>query len=159
VAADSRAAAVTLREIDANSVRDICRLEVAPDQRHLVAPNAVSIAQAYFEPAAWFRAVHADATPVGFAMLYDPTRATGPVEKRDVCFLWRFMIAAAYQRRGYGLAALGLLVEHVRTLDGVTRFRTSYVPAPGNASPLYERAGFAPTGEVDDGELVLELIV
>ncbi len=35
--------------------------------------------------------------------------------------------------------------------------KTSYVPMPGNAAPLYLRAGFKATGEVDDGEHVLEL--
>ena len=148
---------VTLREVTADTVHAICRLEVAPSQRNLVAPNAVSIAQAYFEPAAWFRAVYADDDPVGFVMLYDPTRTSSPDAGPDVCFLWRFMIAADRQRRGLGRAALDLVVAHARTLSGVTRLRTSYVPAPGNAAPLYERAGFRPTGEVDDDEIVLEL--
>ena len=155
--AEAHAAAVSLREVTADSVRRVCALQVAANQHGLVAPNAISIAQAYFEPAAWFRAVCAGDEPVGFAMLYDPTRTKEPEDGPDVCFLWRFMIDAAHQRRGYGLAALRLLIAHVRTLPGVTRFMTSYVPSPGNASPLYERVGFRPTGEVDDGEIVLEL--
>jgi len=152
----ARSPAVALRDIDASSVRAICDLEVAASQRGLVAPNAVSIAQAHFEPAAWFRAIHADDVPVGFAMLYDPTRAVEPASPH-VAYLWRFMIAAAHQSRGYGEAALHLLIAHVRTLPGVTSFRTSYVPAPGNAGPLYERVGFHATGELDDGEVVMEL--
>jgi diamine N-acetyltransferase len=149
--------AVSLREITAETVRDVCKLEVAPEQQGLVAPNAVSIAEAYFEPAAWFRAVYAGDTPVGFAMLYDPTRTSEPEGGSDTCFLWRFMIDHRQQRKGYGAEALALLVAQVRTLPGVTRFKTSYVPTPGNASPLYERAGFRTTGEVDDGETVMEL--
>jgi diamine N-acetyltransferase len=50
---------VTLREVTADTVRAICRLQVGPGQEQLVAPNAVSIAQAHFEPKAWFRAVYA----------------------------------------------------------------------------------------------------
>ena len=157
VVADAPLAEVSLREVTADSVRRVCALDVADDQRGLVAPNAISIAQAYFEPAAWFRAIHVADEPVGFAMLYDPTRTTTPEDGPEVCSLWRFMIDAAHQRRGDGLAALRLVIEHVRTLPGVTRFRTSYVPSPGNASPLYERAGFRPTGAVDEGEIVLEL--
>ncbi len=147
---------VSLREITAETVREICKLEVGPAQQGLVAPNAVSIAQAHFEPAAWFRAVYAGDTPVGFAMLYDPTRSAKPEGGPDTCFLWRFMIDQRHQRNGYGAAALELLVAQVRTLPGVTRFKTSYVPEPGNAAPLYERAGFRPTGELDDGEIVME---
>ena len=55
------------------TARAVCALEVGPEQHGYVAPNAVSIAQAHFEPKAWFRAVHADETPVGFVMLHqDP---------------------------------------------------------------------------------------
>jgi diamine N-acetyltransferase len=48
---------VELREITADTVRQITNLEVGPGQSNFVAPNAVSIAQAYFEPKAWFRAI------------------------------------------------------------------------------------------------------
>jgi diamine N-acetyltransferase len=150
-------AAVTLREVTAATVREVCHLDVTPAQRRFVAANAVSIAQAHFEPAAWFRAVYADDELVGFAMLYDPTRTAAPDEGPEVCWLWRFMIDARHQRRGYGTAALALLVERVRGLPGVRRFRLSYVPELGNAAPLYLRAGFRETGQVVDGEAVLEL--
>jgi diamine N-acetyltransferase len=152
-----RRAAVTLREVTAQTVRDVCKLNVSAEQRDLVAPNAISIAEAYFEPAAWFRAVYADDTPVGFAMLYDPTRTPTPEAGPDTCFLWRFMIDREHQGHGYGAAALDLVIAQARSLVGVTRMKTSYVPKPGNASPLYERAGFRATGEVDEGEHVLEL--
>ncbi|MBS3985849.1 MAG: hypothetical protein KGZ66_09675 [Selenomonadales bacterium] len=46
---------LSLREIDADSVRAICRLTVDKSQEDFVAPNAVSIAQAYFCQEAWFR--------------------------------------------------------------------------------------------------------
>lgn len=150
-------ASVSLREITADTVQAICRLDVAPGQEGLVAPNAVSIAQAHFEPAAWFRAIYLDDEPVGFGMLYDPTRATLPEEGPGVAFLWRFMIDGRHQRRGYGRAALALFVAQARSLAGVNALRTSYVDKPGNASPLYLAAGFVPTGAVDDGEIVLEL--
>lgn len=149
--------AVSLREITAETVREVCRLEVAPDQRDLVAPNAMSIAQAYFEPAAWFRAVCAGERVVGFAMLYDPTRTSEPDGGPETCYLWRFMIDHREQRKGYGRRALALLIAHVATLPGVRRFKTSFVPRPGNAAPLYEQAGFRATGEVDEGETVMEL--
>ena len=39
---------VSLREITADTVREICRLRVAPGQEGFVAPVAESIAEAYF---------------------------------------------------------------------------------------------------------------
>jgi diamine N-acetyltransferase len=152
-------ALVSLREVTAATVRAVCDLDVGADQRGLVAPNAVSIAQAYFEPAAWFRAVYAGDEPVGFVMLYDPTRTAAPEAGPGVAFLWRFMIDAKHQKRGHGRAALALVIEHARTLPGVTVLRTSYVDVRGNASPLYLATGFAPTGAVDDGEIVLERVL
>jgi len=121
-----------------------------------IAANAVSIAQAHFEPAAWFRAIYAGDEPIGFVMLYDPTRAAKPDDGPEIAFLWRLMIDAKHQRRGYAAQALAILIEHVRTLPGVKALRTSYVDKPGNASPLYLRLGFVPTGAVDEGEIILE---
>jgi diamine N-acetyltransferase len=147
--------AIALREVTSDSVLRICRLAVAPDQQKFVAPNAVSIAQAYFEPAAWFRAIHDGDEPVGFVMLYDPRRAIAPRDP-DVAFLWRFMVDAAHQRRGVGRRALDLVVAHARTIPGVARLRVSYVDAPGHPAPFYAGAGFAPTGAIEDGEVVME---
>jgi diamine N-acetyltransferase len=152
----SRGAAVTLREIDAGTVRAICALRVAPAQEHLVAPNAVSIAQAHFEPAAWFRAIYAEDEPVGFAMLYDPTRAKAP-EHPDTCYLWRFMIAAEHQRQGHGGAALAQLIDHARSLAQVKKFLLSFVPEGTGPRDFYARYGFRETGEVDAGEVVMAL--
>jgi len=46
---------VELREVTAETVRAVCRLEVSADHQAYVAPVAVSIAQAHFEPSATFR--------------------------------------------------------------------------------------------------------
>ncbi len=132
-------------------MRSICKLAVAPSQQHFVASNAVSIAQAYFErETAWFRAVYADETPVGFLMLEDDPTA-------QEYSLWRFMIDARFQGHGYGRRALELLIAHVRTRPGATELFTSCVPGDGSPCPFYERMGFVYTGEEDDGELVMRL--
>jgi diamine N-acetyltransferase len=141
---------VTLREITAETVRTICALEVAPEQRGFVARNAESIAQAHFEPKAWFRGVYAGETPVGFVMLYDDPGA-------EEYFLWRFMIAGEHQGKGYGREALDLVVEHVRSRPGAKELRSSYVPGDGSPGPFYLRYGFVETGEVDEGERVIRL--
>jgi diamine N-acetyltransferase len=150
-------APVTLREVTADTVRQVCRLGVTTEQASYVAPNAISIAQAYFEPAAWFRAVCVGDEPVGFAMLYDPTRAAAPDDGPGVCWLWRFMIDAMQQRHGYGDAAMTLLIAHVRTLPGVHTFRLSFVPGTDSPRDFYVRHGFRETGAVDGDEIVMEL--
>ena len=62
---------VTLREITSETVRRVTDLEVAPEQRGFVAPNAVSIAEAHFAPGHWMRAIYADGQPVGFVLTFD----------------------------------------------------------------------------------------
>lgn len=144
-------AAVTLRPITKETLRPILRLKVAPEQEHFVASNAVSIAQAYFDQEiAWFRAVYADETPVGFLMLEDDVA-------NQKYFLWRFMIDARYQGSGFGKRAIDLLVEHVKTRPGAQALFVSCVPGEGSPCPFYERLGFVPTGEVDEGEIVMRL--
>lgn len=151
--------AVRLQEITGKTVGPVCRLD-AGDGGRQVAPNAVSIAQAYFEPAAWFRAIHAD-TPdrpdalVGFVMLYDPTRVAKPESPH--AYLWRLMIDRAHQGAGYGAAAVRLVIDHARTLPGVPELRVSHVPDAERLARFYQSLGFAYTGEVDEGELVLAL--
>ena len=138
---------VELREITPDTVRDICALEVAEDQRDFVAPNAVSIAEAHFEPEHWMRAIYANGEPVGYVLAWEPA-----AEPR--CFLWRFMIAEGQQRRGIGRRAMELVIAHWREA-GAGSAHTSVVPGNAGATRLYESVGFRLTGEEKDGELVM----
>lgn len=142
--------AVELREVTAETVRAVCDLRVGPGQERFVAPNAVSIAEAHFSDKAWFRAIYAGDTPVGFIMSYEDADT-------PEYFMWRLMIDHRCQGRGYGRRAVELLVERVRTLPGATRLLTSYVPGPGGPAGLYHSLGFVDTGEVDGGEHVTAL--
>jgi diamine N-acetyltransferase len=143
-------ALVTLRLITAETVSAVCALAVQPHQAGFVAPNAVSLAQALFEPTAWYRAIYADETLVGFVMVDDDAAS-------QAYSLWRFMIAGEHQGRGFGQRALELVVEYVRTRPGATELRTSYVPGTGSPADFYAKLGFDETGEVDDGEVVMRL--
>ena len=154
---------VALREISKSSVRDFCRMDVGPGQDGLVAPNAVSIAQAYFHKEAWFRGIYADDTPVGFAMLEDWTQVDGDAGERYVgaayVALWRFMIDARYQKHGFGAQALRLLIAHARTRSGVVNMLLSFVPKDQNPEEFYKRFGFVRTGEEDEGEIIMKLVL
>ncbi len=145
---------ISLREITADTVRSITKLNVAEAQRRNVATNAESIAQAYFHPEAWFRAIYADDTPVGFVMLEDRPDLPNAKPSEPIC-LWRFMIDQRFQGMGYGRQALELIVEHVRRRTKLDHMLTSCVEGPYSPKDFYLRFGFVPTGEVDDGETVL----
>ncbi len=148
----NRSSTLSLRPVTAETVRTITQLEVSEEQKHFVAPNAVSIAQAYFEPRAWFRAIYADETPVGFLMLdADPAEC--------VYFLWRYMIDARYQKMGFGKRAMDLLLEHVRSLPGAHELTLSCHPGEEGPEPFYRRYGFTRTGNWvgDEVEMRIDL--
>jgi diamine N-acetyltransferase len=144
---------VQLREITKDTVSAIVKLD-AGDNRTQVAPNAVSIAQAYFQKEAWFRAIYADDAPVGFVMLYDPTLVERPEEPEF--FLWRLMIDQAHQGKGYGRHAVQTLFDHVRTRPGARRLLVSHVKSADRLARFYQSLGFRYTGREIDGELELE---
>jgi diamine N-acetyltransferase len=148
----SESSDVTLREITADSVRAICKLDVRDEQRQFVAPNAVSIAEAHFSEHAWFRAIYAGDRPVGFVMLEDR-----PEKPED--FRGGFMIDARHQGQGFGERALALLIDHVRTRPNATELLTSVVQAPGGPQVFYEKSGFALTGEFEEGEAMMRLVL
>jgi diamine N-acetyltransferase len=143
---------VTLREITKETVRSIIRLEVPEDQKRFVAPNAVSISEAHFTEQAWVRAIYAGETPVGFVMLaLEPEYAK--------YYLWRFMIDRNHQRQGYGLRAMRLVIEFVNKQYGSAALTLSYVPGEGDPSAFYKKLGFVETGEWDDDERVMKLVL
>lgn len=139
---------IVLREITAETVRRICDLVTSEAQRMFVAPNAVSIAQAYFDRSAEFRAIHAGEEPVGFVMWR-------PTPDGAACYVWRLMIDHRHQAKGYGRAALAELAS-VMAERGVGRMRLSCVPDPSGPTAFYERLGFTDTGErLPNGEHLL----
>lgn len=141
---------VSLREITAETVRTICELEPHEAQSGFVAPNAVSIAQAHFNPAAVFRAIYADDEPVGFIMWR-------PEDDGASCFLWRFMIDGRHQGKGYGRAAIALWLKGLPAL-GYELATLSYVPGDGGPHAFYLALGFRDTGETRaKDERVMEL--
>ncbi|HSN75569.1 MAG TPA: GNAT family N-acetyltransferase, partial [Anaerolineae bacterium] len=119
-------------------------------QEKFVAPNPVSLAQAHFTKEAWYRAIYADETPVGFMMLYD-----NPAKPEY--FLWRLMVDARYQGNGFAWRAVQQLVDYVRSRPGAKELLVSHGQGEGSPAPFYARLGFTYTGEEDDGELIMRL--
>jgi GNAT superfamily N-acetyltransferase len=146
---------VRLRKVTDDNRDAVRALRVRGRQKRFVASVSRSLRDAAATPEArpWYRAVYDGDEPVGFVMLsWKPP--DGPWEGRH--FLWRLLVDKRHQGRGIGRAALDRLVDLVRA-DGATELLTSYVPGEGGPGPFYEGLGFRPTGEMDDGEIVLRL--
>lgn len=149
---------VTLHPVDDTNREAIVALAVAPGQERFVDGVADSLREAAATPRArpWFRAVYDAGTPVGFLMLADGAEPGNGVIPWPY-YLWRMLIDGRYQGRGYGRAALDLVVAHLRERPGADTLVTSIVPGDGSPYGFYLRCGFQPTGDFFDHETVLAL--
>lgn len=141
---------VSLRKVTGENLKSVLNLRVTKEQEKFVASNARSIAEAYFADYAWFRAIYAGETPVGFLMISD-------MPEKAEYYLWRFMIDAKYQGKGYGRKALELLIDYVKTRPNAKEFYTSHRRGKGGPEGFYLKMGFKHTGDVDHGEYLMKL--
>ncbi len=139
---------ISLREVTAENLRSVIRLKVAPGQEHFVANNATSLAQSKVEPYWIAKAIYDAETPLGFVM-YGNTPEYG-------WFVTRLMTDARYQGRGYGRAAMQLVIDDVRGKDS-KQLEISYELDNEVARRFYASLGFVETGEIDEGEAIAVL--
>jgi diamine N-acetyltransferase len=149
---------VSLRPLDDSNRAELEALHVSPAQLEYVSSVANSLLEAAEHPGA--RAIcwglYDDDTPVGFVMIADEVDDPQYISQ----FLWKLLIDERYQRRGYGTAAIDLVVEYFRSRPGVVAMWTSAGEGKGSPIPFYERYGFERTGEmVDDDEVKLRLAI
>ena len=152
---------ISLRPIDSSNYRECIELSVEPDQQRFVASNLQSLADAYvWREAAEPFAVYSDDEMVGFALLFpladggDDDSIPEPGTERGY-ILVRLMVDGRFQGRGYGRAALDAIIELIRG-RGLPTVRLSVVPENEQALDFYRRNGFAETGEIHGGEIVME---
>ncbi len=150
---------IALREVTSDNLEAVCALSatLTPGQKACVADNVVSVAQGLLAESAWIRAVYSEGSPIGFIMV-DTHFPDAPEEDHRACFLWRFMIARAWQGKGFGSAALDLTIRTFR--DHGYRVLYTSCEVGNDESPLefYLGHGFEDTGETDEGgEEILRL--
>ncbi len=138
---------VELKDVTAKNWRAIARLELARDQKDLVADNLHSIAESKFDPDARPRAIYAGGEPVGFLM-YDASD--------DEALIYRFMIDRRHQGKGYGRAALVLAIDEIRAMPKVRKVSISYMPDNNAAKAFYASLGFIEVGVDEDDEMIAE---
>jgi diamine N-acetyltransferase len=143
---------VTLREINRDNWRECVRIKVEPEQTQFVASNVFSLAQSKYEPECVPLAVYDDEQMVGFVMYRPEDHGLA-----KVWFIDRLLIGAEHQKKGYGRAAMQVLIERLRSQNGYNAILISFVPGNDVAQKLYSSLGFEDTGEIEDGELVYRL--
>jgi diamine N-acetyltransferase len=146
---------VALRPLSESNRQAIEALRVSASQERFVSSVAESLAEAAEHPGAraLYWAIYADDTPVGFVMIADDVDGSDYVPH----YLWKLLIDERHQRQGFGTATLDLIVEYFRGRPGVEVLTTSAGQGDGSPIAFYERYGFERTGDVSDGEVVLQL--
>ncbi len=143
-----------LRTVTDANVDALIQLEVAPEQRELVAPVAKSLAQASVRAPGRPLGIYDGDTPVGLLLLWDVRR--DPDEPADQLYVWRILVDAKHQRKGYGARTMRWVIEEARRI-GVASVGLSHQDRPGNAGPFYEKLGFRYTGRVEHNERLMVL--
>ena len=99
-------------------------------------------------------AIYAEDKLVGFCMF----AIDAEEDPEDRYWLWRFMIDQNEQGKGYGQAALAEIIRYFRD-HGADRIFLSTEPENECGMHIYHKAGFVETGDIDDGEAVMKLML
>lgn len=152
-------AQVQLRDIVTKADRvAVLDLQRAPGQERFLGSMASHFEDAAAEP--WGKprmwSVHDGDQLVGFVMISDNIEEPGD-DMLGPYYLWRVLVDARFQRRGYGAATLDAVVAYLRTRPGADVLWTSCGQGEGTPQPFYEEYGFVATGEIKWDEVVLRL--
>ncbi len=145
---------VELIKLTEENLQQCTELKVANDQAQYIASNFDSwIAAKENENVARPFAIYCDGEMVGFTMFaFDEDYE----EPDDRYWLWRFMIDEKLQGKGYGTAALEVIIQYFKD-HGANNIRLSTKETNTKALSLYHKAGFHETGEMNGEEIVLQL--
>lgn len=97
---------------------------------------------------------------VGFVMISDDIPQATLDADDDIVgpdFLWRLLIDAHHQGRGYGRATIDAVAEYVARKPNGRVLLTSCAAGDGSPQPFYLHYGFEKTGETKWGEEILTL--
>lgn len=145
---------VNFRKITEENFDAIIKMK-RPEGENFVASNAVSLAQAWLyreEGDVFPFAIYEDDVPVGF-MLLEEEEDEGEL-KLD---LWRIMIPTEQEGKGYGTAAVRLLIKYAKESG---KYRHLYLLCSHKnevARHIYDKLGFVPTGEICYGDVEMRL--
>lgn len=142
-------AEVSLVDVTRDNWRDIADLAPRDDQRRFVPPLAARYLLLGVYGDTWHNLGAYDGNvPVAHVMW--------GTDEDGSRWIGGLLVDAAHQDRGVGGAVVRALVAQLRAA-GHAPIRLSHHPDNAASRALFERSGFVPTGQVEDGEIVMEL--
>ena len=146
---------IRLKAINEENFVDAFNLKLAKGQDEFVSHPIRSLAQAYvYRNQCQPFGIYADEKMVGYVMvIYDYD-----IPEYDI---WHMMIDESMQGHGYGKAALGQVIDYIRTKPFGDSGRIALTCNKKNpvAQRLYESMGFSTTGVEDEDEIELAMTV
>ncbi len=141
---------IHLEKINRSNWREATFVTTDPNRKcpldeEWITSAAFSIVQSVYEPEWESRLIMNDDTIIGFVFY-------GLWEKKNAPLFCRFMIDIDYQGKGYGQAALPVIVNEMIKQYKTNKIYLTLEKANERAVHLYTKFGFVPTGENDEGE-------
>ena len=157
--------AVELRDIvSEDDVEAVMGLRRGPGQDRflgsMISHFEDAIEDAIARPRKWSAHDRETGELVGFVMISDGIPPETLAANDDIVgpyFLWRLLIDARFQGRGYGRATIDEVVDYLRARPDAEVLLTSCRAGEGSPQAFYLRYGFELTGEVKWGEDLLRL--
>lgn len=146
---------LTLRKVNESNFIECFNLNLGYGQDKFVSHPIRSLAQAYvyYNQCTPF-AIYKDNTIIGYVMvIYDYDEETYNI--------WHMMIDEKYQGQGYGTEAVKLCIDYIQTKPFG---KSNYIVLTCNmnnshAIHVYEKLGFKDTGERDEDEIIMKLVI
>jgi len=138
---------ISLRAIDKDNYRAVCRLPLPDEQYDHLSHNQMSILESHYEEGVSPRGVYLDDKPVGFIMWAEMSKTEA--------IIYRFMVTFKQQKKGIGGTALQLAIEEIKSNKSIEKILICYSPENKPAKGLYMKTGFVETGMDDEGEDML----
>lgn len=140
---------VHLEKIDKTNWR--LGLRVSDCQKHFVSdsPGILARAFAYRENRSRAYVIYDEEIPVGMVMYYD-------CDELDAFDLSQMFIDERYQGKGYGAAAMRLVLAQMRQDKKYPKVCLCYIEGNTAAKNLYEKFGFVQCDQ-DEDEIIMEL--
>lgn len=141
---------IKLVPLSRNNWERAIALQLADDQKAYMPDNLFSIAQSKFEPTAELLGVYHGTIMVGFIMVCTYS---------GVPWITRIMIDKDHQGKGLGREAFAAITQRLLKKPGVTEIRTTVSAKNAPAEYLFHSMGFVRTGDLDDKEFVMKLVM
>lgn len=144
-----------LKRIDESNFIDCFNLKLGEDQDKFVSHPIRSLAQAYvyYNQCTPF-GIYKDSIMLGYVMvIYD--------YNDENYNIWHMMIDDKYQNNGYGTSALELCIDYIKLKPFG---QSNHIILTCNmenyaAIHIYEKLGFKDTGDTDDKEIIMKLVI